>query len=394
MTAGRSPYRHTLATAPEAAVRRRVVVAMSGGVDSAVAAALMQQAGHEVIGITLQLYDNAEATRRPGACCAGRDILDARRAAEHLGIPHYVLDYEQRFRAAVIDTFADSYAKGETPIPCVSCNQEIKFKDLLETAGELGADLLATGHYVERRDDAAGPALFRSADAARDQSYFLFATTPAQLQQLAFPLGGMTKPEVRALAAELGLPVAAKPDSQDICFVASGSYADVVSKLRPEAATPGEIVHVDGRVLGRHEGVMHFTVGQRRGLKIAAGEPLFVVGIDPAAARVIVGPREALAVATLWLRDVNWLGDGALEEALTADGLEVHVRVRSTQAPRPAVVFREAGSGRVGVRLPGGEFGVARGQACVIYADGDARARVLGGGFIAATERREAAIAA
>jgi tRNA-specific 2-thiouridylase len=367
---------------------------MSGGVDSAVAAALMQRAGHEVIGITLQLYDNAEATRRPGACCAGRDIHDARRAAEHLGIPHYVLDYEQRFKAAVIDTFADSYARGETPIPCVSCNQEIKFKDLLDTAADLGADLLATGHYVERRDENTGPALYRAADSARDQSYFLFATTPGQLHRLAFPLGGMTKPEVRALAAELGLPVAAKPDSQDICFVASGSYADVVARLRPDAATPGEIVHVDGRVLGRHEGVMHFTVGQRRGLKIAAGEPLFVVRIEPASARVIVGPRQALSVATLWLRDTNWLGDAPLDVAFGEDGLEVHVRVRSTQAPRPAIVFRDPGSGQIGVRLPGGEFGVARGQACVIYADDSVQARVLGGGFIAATERREAAAAA
>ncbi len=374
--------------------RRRVVVAMSGGVDSAVAAALMQQAGHEVIGITLQLYDNAEATRRAGACCAGRDIHDARRAAEHLGIPHYVLDYEQRFRKAVIETFADSYAKGETPIPCVSCNQEIKFKDLLDTANDLGADLLATGHYVERREGAGGPALYRSADAARDQSYFLFATTPVQLARLAFPLGGMTKPDVRKLATELGLPVAAKPDSQDICFVANGSYAEVVGRLRPEAATPGDIVHVDGRVLGRHEGIMHFTVGQRRGLKIAAPEPLFVIGIEPAQARVIVGPRDCLAIETLWLREMNWLGDEPLAASVPSHGLDVYVRIRSAQAPRPGVVFVDAATGNVGVRLPGGELGVARGQACVIYGDGGDRARVLGGGFIAATERQQAAVAA
>ena len=313
MTAVHSPYRHAPTAA--AAGRKRVVVAMSGGVDSAVAAALMQQAGHEVIGITLQLYDNAEATRRAGACCAGRDIHDARRAAEHLGIPHYVLDYEQRFRQAVIETFADSYARGETPIPCVSCNQEIKFKDLLDTACDLGADLLATGHYVERREGPAGPALYRSADTARDQSYFLFATTPVQLARLTFPLGAMTKPHVRRLAGELGLPVAAKPDSQDICFVAGGSYADVVGRLRPEAATPGNIVHVDGRVLGRHDGVMHFTVGQRRGLKIAAADPLYVVSIDPGQAQVTVGPRDCLAVETVWLREMNWLGDAPLAAA-------------------------------------------------------------------------------
>ncbi len=392
MTEARSPHHHV--SRASVGGLRRVVVAMSGGVDSAVAAALMQQAGHEVIGITLQLYDNAEATRRAGACCAGRDIHDARRAAEHLGIPHYVLDYEQRFRKAVIETFADSYAKGETPIPCVSCNQEIKFKDLLDTAQDLGADLLATGHYVERREGPGGPALYRSADTARDQSYFLFATTPAQLARLAFPLGGMTKPEVRKLATELGLPVAAKPDSQDICFVASGSYADIVGRLRPEAATPGDIVHVDGRVLGRHEGIMHFTVGQRRGLKIAAPEPLFVIGIEPAKARVIVGPRDCLAIETLWLREMNWLGDEPLGASVPSDGLDVYVRIRSAQAPRPGVVFVDAATGNVGVRLPGGELGVARGQACVIYGDGSDRARVLGGGFIAATERQQAAVAA
>ena len=374
--------------------RKRIVVAMSGGVDSAVAAALLHRGGHEVIGITLQLYDQAESTRRSGACCAGRDIHDARRAAEHLGIAHYVLDYEQRFRSAVIETFAESYARGETPIPCVSCNQEIKFKDLLDTAQDLGADLLATGHYVDRRDGPNGPQLYRSADIARDQSYFLFATTPVQLARLAFPLGGMTKPQVRQLAVEFGLPVAAKPDSQDICFVASGSYADVVGKLRPEAATPGDIVHVDGRVLGRHEGVMHFTVGQRRGLKISAADPLFVIRIEPGAARVVVGPRESLAVDTMWLRDMNWLGDAPLAVSMPSMGLDVHVRIRSAQSPRPATLFADAASGRIGVRLPGGELGVARGQACVVYADGSDRARVLGGGFIAATERQQAAVAA
>ena len=289
--------------------RRRVVVAMSGGVDSSVAAALMMREGHEVIGITLQLYDHGAATRRTGACCAGQDIHDARRAAEHLGIAHYVLDYESRFRSAVIDTFADSYVRGETPIPCVTCNQEVKFNDLLTTSRDLGADRLVTGHYIERREGPAGPALHRAADAARDQSYFLFATTPDQLARLDFPLGGLTKPQVRRLAEEFGLSIAAKPDSQDICFVAGGRYADVVAKLRPEAAMPGDIVHVDGRVIGRHEGVINFTVGQRKGLGVAAGEPLFVVRLEPQHARVVVGPRHALAVHALVLRDVNWLGD-------------------------------------------------------------------------------------
>jgi tRNA-uridine 2-sulfurtransferase len=389
MKAAALPIRHEARASQEA--RRRVVVAMSGGVDSAVAAALMQREGHEVIGITLQLYDHGAATRRSGACCAGQDIHDARRAAEHLGIPHYVLDYEARFKTAVIDTFADSYVRGETPIPCIACNQEVKFRDLLETAQELGADLLATGHYIERRDEAGAAVLCRPADTARDQSYFLFATTPAQLARLAFPLGNLTKPQVRALAVEIGLPVASKPDSQDICFVASGGYADIVQRLRPEAATPGDIVHLDGRVLGRHEGIAQFTVGQRKGLKVPAAEPLYVVKVEPSTARVVVGPREALAVDVLSLRDVNWLGDGDLGQLIAGDGLEVHVRIRSAQAPRPAVLVADAVTGGVGVVLPGGEFGVARGQACVFYSDGGERARVLGGGFIADTARRPAA---
>ena len=378
----------------EEGLGRRAVVAMSGGVDSAVAAALMQRAGWDVVGITLQLYDNGAATRKAGACCAGQDIHDARRAADHLGIPHFVLDYEARFKSAVIDTFADSYARGETPIPCVACNQEVKFRDLLETAQSLGAEVLATGHYIERRDEGGRPALYRAADAARDQSYFLFATTPAQLSLLAFPLGGLTKPEVRQIAAEIGLPIAAKPDSQDICFVAKGGYADVVQKLRPEAATPGDIVHVDGRVLGRHEGIAQFTVGQRRGLKIAAGEPLYVVGVDPAKAQVIVGPRESLAIDEISLRDVNWLGDVPIEAAAGGEGLEMFVRIRSTQAPRAGVLLHEPGTGGASILLPGGEIGVARGQACVFYSDGSPRARVLGGGFIAETRRRAGAEAA
>ena len=386
MTEGRSPTHHTFVGAKPA--RRRVVVAMSGGVDSAVAAALMHEAGHEVIGITLQLYDDGAAKRKAGACCAGQDIHDARRAAEHLGIAHYVLDYERRFKAAVIDTFADSYVRGETPIPCVACNQDIKFNDLLATAADLGADLLATGHYIERRDTAAGPALFRPADAARDQSYFLFATTQSQLERLTFPLGNLTKPEVRDLAARYGLPMAAKPDSQDICFVASGKYADIVQKLRPDAAKPGDIIHIDGRTLGRHDGIANYTIGQRKGLKVAAGEPLYVVRLEAAQARVVVGPREALNVDTLTLRNVNWLGAGPP----ACGEVDIHVRVRSTQRPRAAQLVAD-GTG-FAVRLPGGEYGVAPGQACVFYADGSDRAQVLGGGFIAATRRDQAANAA
>ena len=388
MTLGRSPHSNPLPAVSRGL--RRVVAAMSGGVDSAVAAALMRRQGHEVIGITLQLYDHGAAVRRPGACCAGQDIHDARRAAEQLGIAHYVLDYESRFRTAVIETFADSYVRGETPIPCVTCNQEVKFNDLLATAGELGADVLVTGHYIERRDRSAGPTLHRAADTSRDQSYFLFATTPAQLARLDFPLGGLTKPEVRRIAGELGIHIAAKPDSQDICFVAGGRYADIVTKLRPEAAVPGEIVHVDGRVLGRHDGIINYTVGQRKGLGIAAGEPLFVIRIEPEHARVVVGPRAYLAVTALSLRDVNWLGDDPLDVAIGRDGLALHVRVRSTQALRPAILRRDRASGVITVDLPGGELGVARGQACVFYADGSDRARLLGGGFIAGTTRLEA----
>ncbi len=388
MSPARSP--HSIAAPALLKGRRLVVAAMSGGVDSAVAAALMKQQGHEVIGITLQLYDHGQATRRTGACCAGQDIHDARRAAEQLGIAHYVLDYETRFKASVIQTFADSYAKGETPIPCVTCNQEVKFNDLLTTSEELGADVLVTGHYVERRDNGTVAALYRAADTARDQSYFLFATTPQQLSRLGFPLGGLTKPEVRSIAEELRLPVAAKPDSQDICFVAGGRYADIVSKLRPDAVTPGDIVHVDGRILGRHEGVINFTVGQRKGLGISAAEPLFVIRVEPEQARVIIGPRSFLAIDRLHLRDVNWLGDTPLEQSIPPEGLSLHVRVRSTQAVRPAVLHHDSSTGASTVELPGGELGVARGQACVFYADASDRSRVLGGGFIAGTERRSA----
>ncbi len=357
----------------------RVVVAMSGGVDSSVAAALMRQAGYEIVGITLQLYDHGAAIGRKGACCAGQDIHDARRVADCLGIPHYVLDYESRFRAAVIDDFADSYLKGETPIPCVRCNQRVKFRDLVATARDLGAAALATGHYVRRVAGAEGVELHRADDAARDQSYFLFATTRALLDFLRFPLGDLRKDETRAIAGRLGLPVAAKPDSQDICFVPDGSYARAVEKLRPGAVDPGDIVHVDGRVLGRHDGVINFTVGQRRGLRIvdaeAAGEPLYVVRLEAAARRVVVGPRPALAVAAMRLREVNWLCAPASE-----GGVAAQVKVRSTTPAVPATVFADGDGARVSFAAP--QYGVAPGQACVFYAG----ERVLGGGWIARTE--------
>ena len=363
----------------------RVVVAMSGGVDSSVVAAMLKAAGHEVIGITLQLYDHGEASARKGACCAGQDIYDARRVAEQLQIPHYVLDYEERFKSAVIDRFADSYLAGETPIPCINCNIQIKFKDLLNTAQELGADILATGHYIRRREGEYGPELARAEDADRDQSYFLFSTTKAQLEKLWFPLGDLPKSKVRDEARKLGLPVAEKPDSQDICFVPSGSYADVIERLKPEALTPGPIVHVDGRVLGQHEGIVHYTVGQRRGLGISCGEPLYVVKLNADKNEVVVGPREALATRVITLREVNWLGDERLE-AVTRNGLEIHARVRSTQLPKPAVLQSRA-DGRLNVLLADAADGIATGQACVFYSDGGREARILGGGWVDSTLR-------
>ncbi|AZU04885.1 tRNA-specific 2-thiouridylase MnmA [Glycocaulis alkaliphilus] len=358
----------------------RVVAAMSGGVDSSVVGAILHRAGYQVVGMTLQLYDHGAAIHRKGACCAGQDIHDARRVAEAMGFAHYVLDYESRFKEAVMEDFADTYLAGSTPIPCVRCNQSVKFADLLSTAQQLGAAALVTGHYIRREDREGGPVLLRAEDHGKDQSYFLFATTREQLDYLRFPLGHLTKDQTRELALALGLIVAAKPDSQDICFVPDGDYASVVKRLRPDAARPGEIVHTDGRVLGLHDGVIHYTVGQRRGLGVATGEPLYVIRLDAANAQVIVGPREALAVRTIQLADVNWIGDGALVDA---DGMEVAVKVRSTRPPSPASLHVSA-DGAVSVTLAAGEEGVAPGQACVFYSV-DEESRVLGGGWIRAT---------
>ncbi|MBR2537405.1 MAG: tRNA 2-thiouridine(34) synthase MnmA [Hyphomicrobium sp.] len=363
--------------------RERVVVAMSGGVDSSVAAAMMKEAGHDVIGITLQLYDHGSATGRKGSCCAGQDIHDARRVAEQIGIPHYVLDYEERFAEKVIDAFADSYVAGETPIPCVTCNNEIKFRDLLNTAKDLGAATLVTGHYVQRLDGPNGPQLARSIDPDRDQSYFLFGVTKEQLEILRFPLGGLLKSEVRDLARKYDLPIADKADSQDICFVPKGRYSDVIERLKPGALEPGNIVHIDGRVLGRHEGIVNFTVGQRKGIKIPAAEALFVVRLDASTNEVIVGPRAALTTSGLVLRNLNWLGDKPLAE-VASDGLPVYVRLRSSQAPRPATLFSDD-NGHHQVVLSDGELGIAAGQACVFYETVEPGSVVLGGGFIAKT---------
>jgi len=356
---------------------KRIVVAMSGGVDSSVVAALAARSGAETIGVTLQLYDHGSAVKRAGACCAGQDIRDARAVADKLGIAHYVFDHESQFRESVIDHFADEYMAGRTPIPCVRCNMGVKFTDLFRLARELGADCLATGHYVRRVEGPAGAELHRAADPARDQSYFLFATTQHQLDYLRFPLGGMPKPHVRAIAQEMGLVVAMKPDSQDICFVPDGDYASVVRKIRPDAEVGGDIVHLDGRTLGQHKGLIHYTVGQRKGLEVGGQPvPLYVIRLDPTTQRVIVGPREALAVTAARVIDANWLADIA--------DRPVMAKVRSMSRPVPARMDGEW------LRFDAPEYGVAPGQAAVLY-DGD---RVLGGGWIEETMAVEMATAA
>lgn len=362
----------------------RVVVAMSGGVDSSVVAAMLKVAGYDVVGITLQLYDHGEASRRKGACCAGQDIHDARRVAAAYDIPHYVLDFESRFKDAVINDFVSGYLAGETPIPCVKCNQTVKFADLLQRARDLDAAALVTGHYIESRargDGSKHRDLFTPSDMARDQSYFLFATTQEQIDFLRFPLGALPKAETRRIAGELGLVVADKPDSQDICFVPQGRYADVILRLRPDAAEPGNILHMDGRVLGRHEGIIHYTIGQRRGLGISDAEPLYVVKVDAERKEVTVGPKDALKQSDIRLTNLNWLGQNTLNEKAEP----VYAKIRSTRPPVEAAVRKDP-LGSI-VTIIDGEYGVSPGQACVLYDRQGPGARVLGGGFIASAAR-------
>ena len=363
---------------PKAPADTRVVVAMSGGVDSSVVAAMLKEEGYDVVGVTLQLYDHGAALAKKGACCAGLDIHDARRVAEEMGFPHYVLDYENIFREAVIDEFADSYLGGATPVPCIRCNERVKFKDLLETARDLEADCMATGHYIQRKDGENGPELHAAADANRDQSYFLFSTTAEQLDYLRFPLGHLpSKDATRELAARYGLAVADKPDSQDICFVPNGNYASVIEKLRPGAAEPGQIVHADGRVLGEHRGVIHYTIGQRRGLGIGGlDEPLYGVKLDVDTKQVVVGPKEMLATRKVPVREINWLGD---EPFTSRDEWHLSVKVRSTRPPRDAVI-RPISDTEAEVELVTPEEGVSPGQACVFYAPEGSR--IFGGGWI------------
>lgn len=347
----------------------RIVVAMSGGVDSSVVAALLKEQGYDVVGITLQLYDYGKALQKKGACCAGQDINDARMVAEKIGIPHYVLDYESLFKQAVIDDFVDTYLHGETPIPCVKCNQSVKFRDLLKTAKDLGADALATGHYVQRKYGRMAE-MHKAVDAAKDQSYFLFTTTQAQLEFLRFPLGGMKKEETRGLAARFGLPVQDKPDSQDICFVPGGDYARVIERFRPGALSAGDIVHIDGRVLGQHNGIIQYTVGQRRGLGVADKDPLYVIKIEAEQNRVVVGPHSALARNDIIIRDVNWLDK-------PENGLRLVARYRSAHSGADAEI-ELLDDGKVKIKFAEPQFGVSPGQACVLY-DGD---RLIAGGWI------------
>lgn len=356
----------------------RVVVAMSGGVDSSVVAAMLKDQGYDVIGITLQLYDHGVAIQKKGACCAGQDIHDARRVSEAIGIPHYVLDYESRFKDSVMEDFADSYIRGETPIPCVRCNQEVKFKDLLLTAKDLDADVLATGHYVRREGDINDAEMRRAVDPLKDQSYFLFATTQEQLNYLRFPLGGMVKEDVRKLAEKYGLTIANKPDSQDICFVPEGGYASVIERLRPGAGEPGEIVHLDGRVLGEHKGIIYYTIGQRRGIGIGGGDPLYVIKLDPVKKQVIVGPKEALEISKVEIKELNWLGNNDIPE----DGIDVMVKVRSTRPAEEARLYKGQNLDEAYFLLKQPEYGVSSGQAAVFYNDD----RLLGGGWITKAE--------